>query len=201
MALTVAPGYLVRPGSRRPGCSTGARGAVSARSSWSTCRHETRRADEETHDGRRPPGAGVNRDRAPRARAGNAGALADGVISADCRTARSSTCRPCRIAHDAVTERGPEIVDGTPVVVTMATSRIEAELIVGLLRSHGLRAAVSADDAGGQEPQLQLQGVRVLVARADEDAALQLLATVNDDHALAQERAVEPGDTEASAGS
>jgi hypothetical protein len=141
------------------------------------------------------------RDRAPRARAGNAGALADGVISADCRTARSSTCRPRRIAHDAVTERGPEIVDGTPVVVTMATSRIEAELIVGLLRSHGLRAAVSADDAGGQEPQLQLQGVRVLVARADEDAALQLLATVNDDHALAQERAVEPGDTEASAGS
>ena len=92
-------------------------------------------------------------------------------------------------------------MDGTPVVVTMATSRIEAELIVGLLRSHGLRAAVSADDAGGQEPQLQLQGVRVLVARADEDAALQLLATVNDDHALAQERAVEPGDTEASAGS
>ena len=93
------------------------------------------------------------------------------------------------------------MVDGTPVVVTMATSRIEAELIVGLLRSHGLRAAVSADDAGGQEPQLQLQGVRVLVARADEDAALQLLATVNDDHALAQEPAVEPGDTEASAGS
>ena len=92
-------------------------------------------------------------------------------------------------------------MDGTPVVVTMATSRIEAELIVGLLRSHGLRAAVSADDAGGQEPQLQLQGVRVLVARADEDAALQLLATVNDDHALAQERAAEPGDTEASAGS
>ena len=47
-------------------------------------------------------------------------------------------------------------------------SRIEAELIAGLLRSHGVRAAVTADDAGGQEPQLQLGGVRVLVARADE---------------------------------
>ena len=71
-------------------------------------------------------------------------------------------------------------MEGTPVAVAVATSRIEAELIVGLLRSHGLRAAVSADDAGGQEPQLQLlQGVRVLVACADEDAARQLLATLN----------------------
>jgi hypothetical protein len=71
-------------------------------------------------------------------------------------------------------------VDGTPVAVTVATSRIEAELIVGLLRSHGLHAEFSADDAGGQEPQLQLQGVRVLVARADEDAARQLLTSVED---------------------
>ena len=37
-------------------------------------------------------------------------------------------------------------------------------------------AAVAADDAGGQEPQLQLQGVRVLVAPPDEAAARQLLA-------------------------
>jgi hypothetical protein len=39
---------------------------------------------------------------------------------------------------------------------------------------------VAADDAGGQEPQLQLQGVRVLVAPADEDAARQLIAAAND---------------------
>jgi hypothetical protein len=47
-----------------------------------------------------------------------------------------------------------------------------------MLRSHGLRAALSADDAGGQEPQLQLQGVRVLVAPSDEAPARRLLAAV-----------------------
>jgi hypothetical protein len=67
-------------------------------------------------------------------------------------------------------------VDGATVPVAVVTSRIEAELIVGMLRSHGLRAAVSADDAGGQEPQWQLQGVRVLVAASDEASARQLLA-------------------------
>jgi hypothetical protein len=39
---------------------------------------------------------------------------------------------------------------------------------------------VSADDAGGVEPQLQLQGVRVLVAASDEATARQLLAEAND---------------------
>jgi hypothetical protein len=60
--------------------------------------------------------------------------------------------------------------------VTVVASRTEAELIVGMLRSNGLRAVVSADDAGGVEPQLQLQGVRVLVAASDEAAARQLIA-------------------------
>jgi hypothetical protein len=67
------------------------------------------------------------------------------------------------------------------VPVAIVTSRAEAELIVGLLRSNGLRAAVSADDAGGQDPQLQLQGVRVLVAAADEAAARRLLAEAAED--------------------
>jgi putative signal transducing protein len=71
-------------------------------------------------------------------------------------------------------------VEGAPVTVTVVGSRIEAELIVGLLRSNGLSAALSADDAGGQEPQLQLQGVRVLVAPADEAAARRLLADADD---------------------
>ena len=60
--------------------------------------------------------------------------------------------------------------------ITAVPSRTEAELIVGMLRNNGVRAAVSADDAGGQEPQLQVQGVRVLVAPADEAVARQLLA-------------------------
>ncbi len=63
-----------------------------------------------------------------------------------------------------------------PVVVAVVSSRTAAELIVGFLRSNGVRAVVSADDAGGQEPQLQLEGVRVLVAPADEALARELLA-------------------------
>ena len=35
-----------------------------------------------------------------------------------------------------------QIVDGLTVTLTFVTSRTEAELIVGLLRSNGLRAAV-----------------------------------------------------------
>jgi hypothetical protein len=67
-------------------------------------------------------------------------------------------------------------VDGTPVTVAIVGSRTEAELVVGLLRSNGLKAGYAADDAGGQEPQLQLQGVHVLVAAADEGAARGILA-------------------------
>jgi hypothetical protein len=55
-------------------------------------------------------------------------------------------------------------VDGATVSVAVVASRTEAELIVGMLRSHGVRAAVSADDAAGQYPQMQIEGVRVLVA-------------------------------------
>jgi hypothetical protein len=66
-------------------------------------------------------------------------------------------------------------------IVAVVDSRIEAELIVGLLLSHGLRARFSADDVGGLEPQLQMRGVRVLVARSDEAEARQLLAAAADD--------------------
>ena len=69
----------------------------------------------------------------------------------------------------------------TSVPVAVVTSRTEAELIVGMLRSNGLRAVVSADDAGGLEPQLQIEGVRVLVPPSEEDSARQLLAAVPDD--------------------
>jgi hypothetical protein len=67
-------------------------------------------------------------------------------------------------------------VDGAPVPVAVVGSRIEADLIVGLLISHGLRAAIATDDAGGQEPQWQLSGVRVLVPASDEGLARELLA-------------------------
>ena len=71
-------------------------------------------------------------------------------------------------------------MDGATVAVAVVASRTEAELIVGMLRNNGLRAAVSADDAGGQEPQLQLQGVRVLVAPSDEASARRLLGAADD---------------------
>lgn len=70
--------------------------------------------------------------------------------------------------------------EGATVPVAVVTSRTEAELVVGMLRNHDLTAAVSADDAGGQEPELQVQGVRVLVAPSDEAAARQLLAATSD---------------------
>ncbi len=74
----------------------------------------------------------------------------------------------------------PGRLDRPTVPVTVVTSRTEAELIVGMLRNNDLTAAVSADDAGGQYPALQTQGVRVLVAPSDEAAARRLLAAADD---------------------
>jgi hypothetical protein len=71
-------------------------------------------------------------------------------------------------------------VGGATVSVAVVASRTEAELIVGMLRSHGLSAAVSADDAGGQSPQMQIEGVRVLVGPSDEASARRLLAAADD---------------------
>ena len=64
------------------------------------------------------------------------------------------------------------------VIVTVAPSRTEAELIVGMLRSGGLRAAVSAHGSGARD--LRPRGVPVLVAPDDEEAAREFLATVED---------------------
>ena len=75
-------------------------------------------------------------------------------------------------------ERASGMDGDAPVSVAVVGSRAEAEIVVGLLRSNGLRAASTTDDAGGQEPQLQQHGVHVLVAAADEAAARQLLADV-----------------------
>ena len=81
--------------------------------------------------------------------------------------------------------REPAGRDGATVPVAVVASRAEAELIVGMLRNNDVAAAVSADDAGGQEPQLQAQGVRVLVAPSDEAPARRLLAAADDTPAQA----------------
>ena len=73
-------------------------------------------------------------------------------------------------------------MSGLNAVVAQVPSTLEARLIVGMLEANGIEAAVSSDDAGGQEPQLQLtQGVRVLVASEDEAPALELIAEANDE--------------------
>jgi hypothetical protein len=69
------------------------------------------------------------------------------------------------------------MVANEPVSVASVSSRIEAELIAGMLRSNGVGAVISADDAGGQDPQLQLGGVHVLVAPAEAAFARELLAS------------------------
>jgi hypothetical protein len=69
-------------------------------------------------------------------------------------------------------------MSGAPVEVVVVDSRSEADLIVGLLRSNGLRAGIFADDAGGTNPELQMGGVRVMVDPEDEADARQLLAEV-----------------------
>lgn len=79
--------------------------------------------------------------------------------------------------HDPGRRAAGEIAS---VPVAVVTSRIEAELIVGMLASNGLTAVVSADDAGGQQPPLQRQGVRVLVTPSDEAPARRLLAATDD---------------------
>ena len=62
------------------------------------------------------------------------------------------------------------------VTVAIVGSRTEAELIAGMLRSNGIKAAVSGDDAGGWEPQLQTgSGVQVLVSPGDEGRARRLI--------------------------
>ena len=69
-------------------------------------------------------------------------------------------------------------------VVARVSSVIEAEIVLGLLESNGIEATVSSDDAGGQEPQLQLtQGVRVLVAPEDEQRASELIEEVEAENA------------------
>jgi hypothetical protein len=72
---------------------------------------------------------------------------------------------------------GSSIVANENVLVAQVSNRIEADLVAGLLQSEGISTRVNADDAGGQEPQLQLQsGAQVLVAPADEARAREILA-------------------------
>jgi hypothetical protein len=70
----------------------------------------------------------------------------------------------------------PHTGDMSTETVAVVGSRVEAELIVGMLRNHGIKAAMSADDVNGWEPQLQVgSGVQVLVSAADAGRARKLI--------------------------
>jgi hypothetical protein len=71
-------------------------------------------------------------------------------------------------------------MDSETTSVATVSSRIEAELLAGLLISNGVSAVVSADDVGGQDPALQLFGVHILVAKSDEASAREVLASVQE---------------------
>ncbi|GAA2614874.1 putative signal transducing protein [Paractinoplanes durhamensis] len=62
------------------------------------------------------------------------------------------------------------------VSVASVSSRAEGDIVAGLLQSAGINAWISADDAGGEIGSLQLEGVLVLVAAADEAKAREILA-------------------------
>ena len=63
------------------------------------------------------------------------------------------------------------------ICIRKYNSRIEAELAKGLLETSGIKAVVSADDAGGMRPHLLLgdAAVRLSVKEEDEEKAVQLL--------------------------
>ena len=63
------------------------------------------------------------------------------------------------------------------VVAAVASSTAEAQIIAGMLEANGIVATVSADDAGGMEPQWQLtDGVCVIVSVDDLERARDLIA-------------------------
>jgi hypothetical protein len=95
------------------------------------------------------------------------------VLETGVRPETEEVFRVAGTSHEAAGE-----IASVPVAIV--ASRMEAELIVGMLRNNGLGAVVSADDAGGQEPPLQTQGVRVLVTPSGEASARRLIAAADD---------------------
>jgi len=75
------------------------------------------------------------------------------------------------------------------VLVKTFASRPEAELAKGILEAGGIRAVVSADDAGGMRPELAFsRGVRLLVKLADAARARELLAGEEPPESAAERR-------------
>ena len=61
------------------------------------------------------------------------------------------------------------------VTAAVVRDRAEAQLMVGLLHTHHIRAWVSTDDASGVEAALSAQGVRVMVLPEDGERAKRIV--------------------------
>lgn len=62
------------------------------------------------------------------------------------------------------------------VCIKTFLNRYEAEIAKGLLESRGIEVILSADDAGGMQPQLTFtRGVRLIVKEEEAEAALKIL--------------------------
>lgn len=67
-------------------------------------------------------------------------------------------------------------------VLMVVGSRIEAELIVGRLKSSGVSAFISADDEGGMNLALQPGRVRILVLQEHADKARRTISEFNSEN-------------------
>ena len=67
------------------------------------------------------------------------------------------------------------------VRVSVFSTRTEAKLAQSRLEASGIPAQISADDAGGEYPQLQASGVDLLVSEANAEEASSILAELEDD--------------------
>jgi len=74
--------------------------------------------------------------------------------------------------------RGTKLMSEEVVVLRVFNNEIDAGMAQQLLQEGGIMAFVFKDDAGGMEPQLQRSaGVRLVINRADEQRAHQMLRT------------------------
>jgi len=66
------------------------------------------------------------------------------------------------------------------VNIKIFSTEFEASMAQQILDRSEIKSFISADDAGGMEPQLQRSmGVRLVVNRTDAERALEILSTAN----------------------
>lgn len=61
------------------------------------------------------------------------------------------------------------------VCIKNFNTRIDAELIKGLLETNGINSFISSDDMGGVGPHIAASGVKLMVAPEDAEKAKEML--------------------------